>query len=256
MTRHLIEIQQAEVVYQSNREEVQALQAINLTIEKGEFICLVGPSGCGKSTLLNLLAGYLQPTTGTCSINGSQIVGPDYHRGVVFQSPALYPWLSVRKNIEYGLKVRKIPKEERKKQSDFYLEQIDLMEAANRYPFELSGGMKQRVSLARTLVNRPELLLMDEPFGALDALTRNNMQALLRKIWGENQQTIFLITHDIEEALSLASRVLVMSKSPGQIIESMTVGYAEAALTQHENQVQMDTEFIERKNHILQLINQ
>lgn len=253
MTEKMVVIKQAEVVYTSKKERLQAIAPTDLTINKEEFICLVGPSGCGKSTLLKLLAGYLEPTSGSCEMHGEKITGPDWNRGVVFQSPTLYPWLSVRKNIEYGLKMRKIPREKTQQAIDYYLQQIGLKEAEKRYPSELSGGMKQRVSMARTLVNEPELILMDEPFGALDALTRMNMQALLRKIWATDRKTIFLITHDIEEALSLGTKVLVMSKGPGKIVETIEVDYARKALA-NDNHVIMDEKFLQLKEYILSKI--
>ncbi|MHC5268307.1 ABC transporter ATP-binding protein [Enterococcus sp. LJL98] len=252
----MIRLNQAQVIYSSKNEEVAAIEPIDLSIEKGEFICLVGPSGCGKSTLLKLMAGYLKPTSGEVRMQNEIIEGPDWKKGVVFQSPTLYPWLNVQQNIEYGLKMRKINKKERHAEVRYFLEQTSMTAAANRYPFELSGGMKQRVAMARTMVNHPELLLMDEPFGALDALTRMQMQALMRKLWQENHQTIFLITHDIEEALSLGTRVLVMSKAPGQLMESISVDYSQKALATEGNVVKMDEDFIRLKEEILQKIMQ
>lgn len=254
MSHPVITLNQAQVIYSSKNEEVAAIELVDLSIEKGEFICLVGPSGCGKSTLLKLMAGYLPPTSGEVQMNGEKITGPDWKKGVVFQSPTLYPWLNVRQNIEYGLKMRKVEKEKRREEVDYFLEQTNMKKSEKRYPFELSGGMKQRVAMARTMVNHPELLLMDEPFGALDALTRMQMQGLMRKIWQKNKQTIFLITHDIEEALSLGTRVLVMSKSPGRIIESISVSYSQKALEDEKNEVKIDEDFIRLKDEILQKI--
>ncbi|KKH69380.1 ABC transporter ATP-binding protein, partial [Methanosarcina mazei] len=166
------------------------------------------PSGCGKSTLLKIIAGYLKPTVGLCLMHGEPITGPDWHRGVVFQSPTLYPWMNVRKNVEYGPRMRGLPPKDIKCIGSHFLEQVDLIDYSDKATFELSGGMKQRVSLARALANEPEVILMDEPFGALDALTRVNMQTLIRNIWQNNNSTIFMITHDIDEALSLGTRVI------------------------------------------------
>lgn len=256
MSKAVITLNQAQVIYSSKSEEVSAISEIDLTIQKGEFICLVGPSGCGKSTLLKLMAGFIKPTSGEVRMNGQIIEGPDWKKGVVFQSPTLYPWLNVRKNIEYGLKARKIEKKRRKIEVDSFLEQINMTDSEGRYPFELSGGMRQRVAMARSMVNHPELLLMDEPFGALDALTRVQMQGLIREIWQKNHQSIFLITHDIEEALSLGTRVLVMSKAPGQIIESIPVHYSQEALANGSNMVKVDDSFIYLKESILQKICQ
>lgn len=252
----IIELDNVEVVYQSKNERVQAIQPNTFQIEEGEFICLVGPSGCGKSTLLKLMAGYIQPTQGKILMEGNPIAGPDSDKGVVFQAPTLYPWLTVRKNIDYGLKVRGIAKETRQKEVDFFLEQVGLKDSADRYPFELSGGMKQRVAVARSLVNHPKLLLMDEPFGALDALTRIQMQAFLREIWQKNKQTIFLITHDIDEAMALGTRILVMSKSPGTIIEELQLNYSREALSRPENQVVEDEQYLQIKKQILEKIYQ
>lgn len=254
MRKPVITINQAQVTYSSQKEAVLALEPINLSINKGEFVCLVGPSGCGKSTLLKLMAGYLKPTQGNIRMNGKIIEGADWQKGVVFQSSTLFPWLNVRQNIEYGLKVRKIDKQKRSMAVASILEKINMIDVANRYPFELSGGMKQRISMARSLVNQPELLLMDEPFGALDALTRLQMQSLMRNIWSVSQQTIFLITHDIEEALSLGTRILVMSKAPGQIIESFPIHYGQKALDNGSNQIVIDEDFIRLKESILQKI--
>lgn len=250
----VVTLEKAQVIYSAKKEQLTATAPLSLEIKKGEFICLVGPSGCGKSTLLKLMAGYLQPTVGEVRMHEQIIEGPDWRRGVVFQTSTLFPWLSVQKNIEYGMKVRKVPAKERKKEARRFLEQIEMLDFADHYPHELSGGMKQRVAMARTMVNQPELLLMDEPFGALDALTRMKMQALMRKIWQESQQTVFLITHDIEEALSLATRVIVMSKSPGSLLESIEVDYSRKALATPQNEVVMDATFLALKDRILHQI--
>ena len=250
----VVTLENAQVIYSSKKDDLTATDPLSLTIQSGEFICLVGPSGCGKSTLLKLMAGYLKPSLGEVRMNGEIIDGPDWRRGVVFQTSTLYPWLTVRKNIEYGMKMQKIPVNKRKEETNFFLEQIEMLDFADCYPHELSGGMKQRVAMARTMVNHPELLLMDEPFGALDALTRMKMQGLMRKLWQESGQTIFLITHDIEEALSLATRVIVMSKAPGAIVESIDVDYSLKALAEEKNEVVMDESFMQLKESILHQI--
>ncbi|UJF16376.1 ATP-binding cassette domain-containing protein [Jeotgalibaca sp. MA1X17-3] len=179
----VVDLKNVNYEYTTKNTIVQAIQNIDLTINHGEFVCLVGPSGCGKSTLLKTIAGYLDPTSGECLMENEPIKGPHWKRGVVFQSSTLYPWLTVRKNIEYGPRTRKKDKEEIRKTSDYYLDQIELTDFAENYPFELSGGMKQRVSLARVLANKPKLVLMDEPFSALDAITRLKMQDFLRILW-------------------------------------------------------------------------
>lgn len=192
------------------------LERVHLKIKKGEIFVLLGPSGCGKSTLLNIIAGFINKTKGTLLVNDKDISKPGRERGMVFQHPdaSLFPWLTVRENIEFGLKVNKINKVERKMISDHYLELVNLKEHSNKYPSELSGGMKQRVQIARILANSPEILLMDEPFGALDAQTRRTMQRELVRIWAKTEKTIIFVTHDIQEALILGHRIGVMSKSP------------------------------------------
>lgn len=249
----LIELQNVSQTFSSTNEALNVLHEINLEIETGEFVCVIGPSGCGKSTLLKMLAGYLLPTDGSCVMKGESIKGSDKRRGVVFQSPTLYPWLTVEKNIEYGPKMAKIAPKEIKKKSEHYLEAVDLTDFKTAYPFELSGGMKQRVAIARALVNEPELILMDEPFSALDAITRLSMQQLLRKMWYESKQTIFLITHDIEEALKLGTRILVMSKNPGEIIMEKRVDYTNHLLREPNYELLEDPQFQADK---LSLLNQ
>lgn len=254
MKQEIITLTDVAVHYQTKRQRVPAVETINLAIHEGEFVCLVGPSGCGKSTILKMIAGYLQPTTGLCQMHGQTIEGPNWNRGVVFQTPSLFPWLTVTKNISYGLRMRHVPKEQIEESVTQALQQVHLQEAEKRYPFELSGGMKQRVTLARALVNEPELLLLDEPFGALDALTRMSMQRLLRQLWAQKRQTFFMITHDIEEALSLATTIYVMSPSPGTIVNKMMVNYAQQAVDAQQEEITMDEQFFERKETILSLI--
>ena len=251
----IIDVANVSMVYDSHQGPVTALKDVSLEINAGEFICLVGPSGCGKSTLLKLIAGYLQPTKGNCRMAGAVISKPDWQRGVVFQTSMLYPWLSVRDNIEYGPKVRKKTPAECREISDFYLEQVGLRDFGDSHTFELSGGMKQRVSLARALANQPEIILMDEPFSALDAITKVKMQRFLRKLWQENQQTLLLITHDIDEALSLGTKVAVMSKGTGEIEEVITVPYSQKILATKDYQVELDQNYIQDKLAILKMIS-
>lgn len=183
----------------------------------GEFVCVLGPSGCGKTTLLRIIAGLEEPTGGTILLNNKEITGPGSDRGMVFQEFGLFPWRTVRKNIEFGLEIRKVEKEERRKISDKYIDLVGLKGFENSHPYELSGGMKQRVGIARALANDPEILLMDEPFGALDAQTRNLMQKELLRIWSETKKTVVFITHSVDEAVFVADRVVVMSARPGNI---------------------------------------
>ncbi|WP_425065928.1 ABC transporter ATP-binding protein [Reyranella sp.] len=193
-----------------------AVADFNLTIDNGEFYCLLGPSGCGKSTVLSLLAGFTQPTTGRLELAGKPITGASRDRGVVFQGDdSLYPWLTALENVEFGLRLRGIPQKERRERAMEYLELVGLRGQEDKHPTELSGGMKQRVQIARALANEPKILLMDEPFGALDAQTRGGMQAELRRIWDKMKVTVVFITHDIDEAIVLATRVGVMTAGPG-----------------------------------------
>lgn len=205
-------------VYRSRKSEFQALKDIDLTIGHNEFLTLLGPSGCGKSTLLRILAGLEDATEGSLTIEGQPILGPGADRGMVFQGYTLFPWLTVRQNIEYGPKLQGISILERRRISSYYLKMIRLEPFANHYPKQLSGGMKQRVAIARALANKPKVLLMDEPFGALDAQTKLEMQELLLEVWEKEKTTVVFITHDIEEAVFLSNRICVMGAQPGRII--------------------------------------
>ncbi len=202
---------------------VEALQAIDFAVERNEFAAILGPSGCGKSTLLNMVAGFDRPTRGRVLVGGEPVEGPDPRRGVVFQEPALFPWYTVLDNITFGPRtVGRAPAEYRPR-VEALLEQVGLRGFESHYPAELSGGMKQRVGIARVLVMEPQVLLMDEPFGALDAQTRSLMQELLLSVWERRHQTVLFITHDIEEALLLADSVSVMTARPGRIKKRLVV---------------------------------
>jgi ABC-type nitrate/sulfonate/bicarbonate transport system ATPase subunit len=198
-------------------DEVEALAPVDLTIPQGEFVCLIGASGCGKSTLLRIIAGFEEPSTGEASINGKAITGPGSDRGMVFQDYALFPWMTVRENISFGPRQRQLPRGEIDKTTDEFVRMVGLTPFADRYPSQLSGGMKQRVAIARVLANNANILLMDEPFGALDALTREQLQHELLQIWTRTGVTTIFVTHSVEEAVLLADRVLVMSAGPGRI---------------------------------------
>ncbi|AJA48309.1 ABC-type nitrate/sulfonate/bicarbonate transport system, ATPase component [Clostridium pasteurianum DSM 525 = ATCC 6013] len=204
-------------------EEFLALENFNLQIKKGEFITIVGPSGCGKSTFLDILAGLSKPTSGEIYIDGKLITGPDLDRGIILQGYALFPWLNVTQNIEFGLEIKGISKAKRKEISAKFINLVGLDKFKNRYPHELSGGMKQRVAIARALAYDPEVLLMDEPFAAVDAQTRESLQEELLIIWEKTNKTIVFITHSIEEAIFLADRVVVMSSNPGKIEEIIKI---------------------------------
>ena len=198
-------------------DEVEALAPVDLTIPQGEFVCLIGASGCGKSTLLRIIAGFEEPSTGEALIDGKTITGPGSDRGMVFQDYALFPWMTVRENISFGPRQRQLPRDEIEKTTDEFVRMVGLAPFADRYPSQLSGGMKQRVAIARVLANNANILLMDEPFGALDALTREQLQHELLQIWTRTGVTTIFVTHSVEEAVLLADRVLVMSAGPGRI---------------------------------------
>lgn len=199
------------------QREFTAIQGIDFSVKEGEFLTLVGPSGCGKSTLLDLLTGLTLPTKGQILIDGREITGPGLDRGIVFQQYALFPWKTARGNIEFGLEAKGIPKSEWKEKVAYYLDLVGLKSFAERYPHELSGGMKQRVAIARSLAFNPDVLLMDEPFAALDAQTRETLQAELLRIWEKTGKTIIFITHGIDEAVYLGERVVVLSANPGTV---------------------------------------
>jgi ABC-type nitrate/sulfonate/bicarbonate transport system ATPase subunit len=223
MTVNAIQIKELEKIYGSSRNQVSALEKINLNIQNQEFICILGPSGCGKTTLLNILAGFEFPTKGFAEIFGKPILGPGPDRTMMFQDYALFPWLTISKNIEYGLKQKNLSKPERKKIVNHFIDLIDLKGFENNYPIQLSGGMRQRVALARAMAVDPAILLMDEPFAALDSFTRERMQDELVRIWQHNKKVIVFITHSIEESIKLADRIIIMSPRPGRIVEELAM---------------------------------
>jgi ABC-type nitrate/sulfonate/bicarbonate transport system ATPase subunit len=197
--------------------EIDALAPIDLSIEAGEFACLIGASGCGKSTLLRIIAGFEEPTAGELFVRGRPVTGPGSDRGMVFQDYALFPWMTVRQNIAFGPRQRRLPRDEIDATAKTFEKLVGLERFSTRYPSQLSGGMKQRVAIARVLANNADILLMDEPFGALDALTREQLQRELLQIWTRTGVTVIFVTHSVEEAVLLADRVLVMSAGPGRI---------------------------------------
>jgi len=213
-------------VYRGGVRDVVSLDPLDLDVVAGEFLVIVGPSGCGKSTLLEILAGLIRPTSGDVFIDDRRVVGPSRDRAVVFQqSTSLYPWLTVRRNVELGLRVRNLPRSERRSRADAELARVGLSEFADQWPHELSGGMQQRCQIARALAVDPPILLLDEPFGALDALTRENLQHSLREIWRETRRTVVMVTHSVEEAVLLGTRVLVMSHRPGRVVDDLRFGF-------------------------------
>jgi NitT/TauT family transport system ATP-binding protein len=246
-----IDAQQLSIRLGSGASEFEAVQSVDFEIQPGEFVCLLGPSGCGKSTLLGALAGHIVPAGGVLSVDAQAINGPSPERGMVFQHHTLLPWLNVIDNVAFGLKMRGVAKAERHEQARALLKQVGLEDVATRWPSQLSGGMQQRVEIARVLINKPRLLLMDEPFGALDAQTRLKMQQLLLDIWGRIRTTLVFVTHDIDEALFLADRILVMSPRPGRIIENLPVTFARPRRTE----LVTTPEFMLLKRHCLDLLN-
>ncbi len=218
-----IYVKDLQKVYHSAKGDIVAMKDININILENDFVCIVGPSGCGKSTLLRMVAGLDEATSGQIVIKDRNIIGPGADRGMVFQAYTLFPWMTVADNIKFGLKLRKIPMKEQEEITDRYLKVIKLEKFRNSYPKELSGGMKQRVAIARALANSPEVLLMDEPFSALDPQTRADMQLLIRQIWQVEKPTIMFVTHDIEEAIFLSSKIYVLTSVPGTVKKEVQV---------------------------------
>ena len=218
-----IDVKGVNKVFKTDNREVVALRDINLQVPQGQFVCLLGPSGCGKSTLLNAIAGFSLPSSGEITADGQLITGPGPERGMVFQEYALFPWMTVEKNIAFGLEVKGMAQAEIRQRVEQLLSMLSLSDFRNRYPKDLSGGMRQRVAIARVLALDSPIMLMDEPFGALDALTRRNLQDELLRIWSELKKTIIFVTHSIEEAIYLADRIVVMTYRPGTVKRDMIV---------------------------------
>ena len=219
----ILEVKQLGKIYKTAKGEVSALKNINFKTHRREFVCVIGPSGCGKSTLIRILAGLETHTSGDVLLDNKPVTGPGRDRGMVFQGYTLFPWLTVKKNVMFGLEMNNANEEEAAREASLWLELVGLEKFANAYPHELSGGMKQRVAIARALVNKPRILLMDEPFGALDAQSRAKMQAHLLEIWRNVDVTILFITHDLDEAIFLADRILVLKAHPGEVQELIEV---------------------------------
>ena len=211
------------VAFGRGAKRVVAIDGVSLRIEPGEFVSVVGPSGCGKSTLLNIAAGFTRADAGAATLDGRAIEGPGPERGVVFQQYSLFPWLTVRQNVEYGLRARGLPAAERRRRADDWLARCGLRDFADHHPEQLSGGMRQRVGIVRALANEPRVLLLDEPFGALDAQTRTVMQEILLDIWQRSGTSVLFITHDIDEAVFLSDRVYVMTARPGRVKAELAV---------------------------------
>ncbi|MEM6761919.1 MAG: ABC transporter ATP-binding protein [Pseudomonadota bacterium] len=233
---------------------VQALKDVSLDIKTGELMSILGPSGCGKTTLLNIVAGFLAPTEGTITLGGEPVTSPGAERGMVFQQGALFEWMNVRDNVSFGPNMKGMPRRESAEIVDHLLDTVGLQDFKEKAVYELSGGMQQRVALARCLANDPDVILMDEPLGALDALTREKMQGLVLKLWKETGKTIILITHSVEEALLLGERLLVMAPRPGRIHKEYRLPFTEQGVNMDLRDVKKIPEFSEQREEILAMI--
>ena len=246
-----IEIDSLGIRLGEGAQAFDAVQDVSLSIAPGEFVCVLGPSGCGKSTLLGALAGHWTPSRGSIHVDGAPVAGPHPDRGLVFQQHTLFPWKKVLDNVAFGLKMQGVGRRERRERARELLGLVGLAGFEDRYPIQLSGGMQQRVEIARVLINHPRVMLMDEPFGALDAQTRLKMQELLLDVWARVNTTIIFITHDIDEALFLADRILVMSPRPGRIIDEIRLDFERP---RHPD-VMTSSHFTRLKRHCLDLLH-
>lgn len=252
-----LDIHKLGVRYATKTGTVEALSDIDLAMRDGDFVVAIGASGCGKTTLLSCIAGFLPPTDGTILLDGKPVRGPGADRGVVFQKHALMPWLNVRRNVEFGLRMRGVGPEERKRVAIEKLRLVGIEDFAERAIYELSGGMQQRVGIARALASDPELLLMDEPLGALDALTRESIQEIILEVWHATGKMCFFITHSVEEALFLATHLIVMTPRPGRISHSYRLDFGRQFIAGHNARaVKSSPEFIRVREEVLAVIQQ
>lgn len=248
-------IDQVTVHYPGSARGVAALEDVSLVIGREQLVVALGPSGCGKTTLLNLIAGFLQPTSGRILLDDRLVSGPSAERGVVFQDDALLPWLNVLDNVAFGLQLRDIPRAEREAAARRTLQLVDLVGFEQNPIWQLSGGMRQRVGLARGLAADPRVLLLDEPFAALDAFTREQMQELLLRLWRETRKQIFLITHDLEEAVFLATDLILLSPRPGRVAERMQLDFGlRHSQGESARSIKSDPHFIETREYVLSLV--
>ncbi|MEQ9575996.1 MAG: ABC transporter ATP-binding protein, partial [Rhodospirillales bacterium] len=245
-----ISVDNVSILFGTGENTFLAVDRVSTDIAAGEFVCIVGPSGCGKSTLLNAIAGLEHATSGAVRVDGAVVTGPAAQRGMVFQQPALFPWKSVRENVAYGPRMAGLPNDEARQVADGLLEMVGLAAFGDKRPQTLSGGMQQRVAIARALANTPSILLMDEPFGALDAQTRAMMQENLLQIWHQVGITVVFVTHDIDEAIFLADRILVMSAGPGRFVQEITVDIERPRLPE----IAIDPRFVDIKRRSLEII--
>ncbi|MGD9605486.1 MAG: ABC transporter ATP-binding protein [Bacilli bacterium] len=252
----IIEIKNVSIDYNEDDDTLGAINDASLNIYKNDFICIVGPSGCGKSTLLKAIAGFIKPNKGQILMNNQEITGPNRTRGIVFQESNLFPWFTAKQNVAMGPRFSQMTKQNIDQICDKYLEQVDLIEYKNTKVFELSGGQKQRVAIARTLANNPEVILMDEPFGALDSFTRNKMQIMLRDLWNKNHSTVFFVTHDIDEALLLGTSIYVMKTGSPSILKSYQIDYTFRLLNNPHEHVEEEKQYLQTKQEILSLLEE
>ncbi len=248
----LVEVEDLSICFRRKGQLIPVLESIEFTIEPGEFVCLLGPSGCGKSTILNAIAGFIKPTRGSVAVDRVPVVRPGADRGFVFQQYSLLPWKTTFQNVEFGLKIQGMPAAKRKEIVNYYLNRVGLYQHRHSYPYQLSGGMQQRASIIRALVNSPSVLLMDEPFAALDAQTRHMMQELLLDIWTELKSTVVFVTHDIEEAVFLSDRIFVMGVSPGRIKQVVEVSLERP----RHIDVMVSSDFLHLNREIFELIRE
>lgn len=244
----MLELKKISKMFIKGRQEIEAIGDVSLKVNKLQFVAFLGPSGCGKTTLLRLIAGLDKPTSGEALLDGHKITHPGRERGMVFQSFSLFPWLMIEKNISFGLDLREMSEKEKDKTVNHYLEITDLKPFAKYYPKDLSGGMQQRVAIARTLANRPEILLMDEPFGSLDAQTRSQMQDFLASLWEKERKTIIFVTHDITEAIFLSDKIFVFSRRPATVKKEFDVPFGRPRL----RDLKQSKEFFEFASRVAQ----
>lgn len=247
-----IEIRNVTLAFGTGGSAVIALEDLSLSVGAGEFLTILGPSGCGKSSLISTIAGFQPPHAGTLLVDGEAVTSPGSDRGVVFQQPTLFPWKSVRQNVDFGLRLRGVPRPDRELMREEILAKVGLSEFGGHYPTQLSGGMQQRVGLARVLVNKPRVMLMDEPFCSLDAQTRLMMQELLLEVWSEFRMTILFVTHDIDEAVFLGSRVAVLTRRPGRLKEMIEVELPRPRTLE----LLVSPEFMRIKKHCMALVRE
>jgi NitT/TauT family transport system ATP-binding protein len=246
-----LEVDQVSMIFPGKGGGVVALERVSMRVAQAEFVCIIGSSGCGKSTLLNVIGGLLRPTSGLIRVEGREIKGPGADRGMVFQSYSLYPWLNVAQNVGFGLRLRHASRSAIAERVNYYLDVVGLSDRREATPDQLSGGMRQRVAIARALANEPDIILLDEPFGALDAQTKTRMHEFLLEVWAKTSTTMLMITHDIEEAIFLAGRIYIMQGPPGRFIEELSIQLP----SERHNEIRFDPKFSDYRRRIFNSLN-